>query len=119
MPKIRTDQQPKQVRRSWLPLTPGSCLPNDKTFYSLAGVTIFYDCVIFLLPIPILMHLQINNRRKMALIAMFVLGLFTTVCSILRLIQIITIAKTGNSTMLVLWGTIEMNVGVSLFLSCP
>lgn len=91
----------------------GTCLPNDKTFYTLAGVTIFYDCVIFLLPIPILMQLQINNRRKVALIGMFVLGLFTTICSIMRLIQIITIAKTGNSTMLVLWGTIEMNVGVS------
>lgn len=42
----------------------------------------------------------------------FLLGLFTTVCSIMRMVQIITIAKTGNSTMLVLWGTIEMNVGV-------
>jgi hypothetical protein len=59
------------------------------------------------------MQLQINNRRKAALIGMFVLGLFTTICSIMRMVQIITIAKTGNSTMLVLWGTIEMNVGVS------
>lgn len=42
----------------------------------------------------------------------FLLGLFTTICSIMRMVQIITIAKTGNSTMLVLWGTIEMNVGV-------
>lgn len=30
----------------------------------------------------------------------------------MRMIQIITIAKNGNSTMLVLWGTIEMNIGV-------
>lgn len=52
-------------------------------------------------------------RRKIALIGVFVLGLFTTVCSIMRLVQIRTISKNGNSTMLVLWGTIEMNVGVS------
>lgn len=45
---------------------------------------------------------------------MFVLGLFTTICSIMRLYQITIIARNGNSTMLVLWGTIEMNVGVSL-----
>lgn len=32
----------------------------------------------------------------------------------MRMVQIITIAKNGNSTMLVLWGTIEMNVGVRL-----
>jgi hypothetical protein len=89
-------------------------LPNDKTFYATASVSIFYDCVIFLLPIPILLQLQINTRRKAALIGMFVLGLFTTICSIMRMIQIITISKTGNSTQLVLWGTIEMNVGVSI-----
>lgn len=91
------------------------CLPNDTTFYALSGVTIFFDCVIFLLPIPVLLQLQINTRRKIALIGVFTLGIFTTVCSIMRMVQIITIAKTGNSTMLVLWGTIEMNVGVS----CP
>lgn len=74
----------------------------------------FLDLVIFLMPIPLLTRIQINLRRKIALIAIFMLGLFTTVCSIMRMIQIITISKTGNSTMLVLWGTIEMNVGVSL-----
>lgn len=42
----------------------------------------------------------------------FLLGAFTTVCSIMRMVQIITISKNGNSTMLVLWGVIELNVGV-------
>jgi len=79
----------------------------------MAAVTIFFDCIIFLLPIPILAQLQVNRRRKVGLIFVFLLGLFTTICSILRMVQIITIAQTGNSTMLVLWGTIEMNVGVS------
>ena len=45
----------------------------------------------------------------------FLLGAFTTVCSIMRMVQIITIAKNGNSTMLVLWGVIELNVGVRPF----
>ena len=110
--------QCKPIHKSWKPLTVGKCLPNDKTFYATASVSIFYDCIIFLLPIPILLQLQINTRRKVALIGMFVLGLFTTLCSILRMIQIITISKTGNSTQLVLWGTIEMNVGVSVQKEC-
>lgn len=101
------------IRKSWRPRTPGKCLPNDTTFYILAAITIFCDVVIFLMPIPLLMKLQINLRRKMGLIGIFALGLFTTVCSVMRMVQIITIAKNGNSTMLVLWGTIEMNVGVS------
>ncbi|KAL9630795.1 MAG: hypothetical protein Q9164_006234 [Protoblastenia rupestris] len=101
------------VQRSWRPRTPGSCLPNDATFYGLAAVTILFDVIIFLLPIPLLLHLNISKKKRFALVCVFLLGLLTTVCSILRMVQIITIARTGNSTMLVLWGVVELNVGVS------
>lgn len=103
------------VKKSWRPRTAGKCLPNDITFYVLAAISIICDLIIFFLPIPILLKLHINIRRKVALVAIFMLGLFTTVCSIMRMAQIGIIAKTGDSTMLVLWGTIEMNVGVSMF----
>jgi hypothetical protein len=102
-----------QVQKSWIPSTVGTCLRNDITFYTLAAVTILFDIIILLLPIPVLLDLQINTRRKMALLVVFTLGIFTTFCSIMRMVQIGQIAKDGNSTMLVLWGTIEMNVGVS------
>ena len=101
------------VRASWCPKVPRKCLPNDITFYVLAAISIFCDLIIFLMPIPLLARLQINTRRKVALITIFMLGLFTTICSIMRTVQISVIAKTQDSTMLVLWGTIEMNVGVS------
>ena len=101
------------VRRSWRPSTPGHCLPNDATFYGLAAVTIVFDVVIFLLPIPLLVKLNINVKKKIVLVCVFLLGLLTTVCSIMRMIQIIAIAETGDSTMLVVWGVIELNVGVS------
>ncbi|KAI9753036.1 MAG: hypothetical protein M1815_000135 [Lichina confinis] len=90
------------VRKSLRPETPGKCLPDDKTFYGLAAITIFFDVVIFLLPIPLLLRVQITTPRKVALIGLFVLGLFTTVCSVLRMIQIIIISKNGNSTMLII-----------------
>ncbi|KAL8946604.1 MAG: hypothetical protein Q9222_007024 [Ikaeria aurantiellina] len=102
------------VKRSWVPSTPGSCLPNDATFYGLAAVTIFFDVVIFFLPIPLLLKLNINPKKKLALVCVFLLGLLTTVCSIMRMVQIVAIARTGNSTMLVLWGVIELNVGIIL-----
>ena len=106
--------QCKPVQKSWLPMTQGTCLPNDITFYALAAVTILCDVVVFLTPIPLLLRLRINRRKKIALIGIFLLGLFTTACSVMRMVQIIQISKDGNSTGLVLWGTIEMNVGVSL-----
>lgn len=55
-----------------------------------------------------------DNRKKFGIMGVFLLGLFTTICSIMRMVQIRVIAYgDGNSTMLVLWGNIEMNIGVS------
>ncbi|KAH0613717.1 uncharacterized protein H6S33_005603 [Morchella sextelata] len=105
--------QCKPVQKSWAPATKGTCLPNDITFYVLAANTIFFDICVIILPIPVFLRTQIANRKKVALIGLFALFSFTTVCSVMRMVQIITIAKNGNSTMLVLWGTIEMNVGIT------
>lgn len=92
----------------------GDCLPVGPTFYGLAIFTIVCDVVIIFLPIPLLLRLSIKPAQKAGVVCLFLLGLFTTICSILRLTQIHRVAfGDGNSTMLVLWGTIEFNVGVS------
>ncbi|RFU26576.1 hypothetical protein B7463_g9767, partial [Scytalidium lignicola] len=103
------------VKKSWRPLTPGTCLPFGPTNYGLASTTIVFDVIIFFLPIPFLYALRMDNRRKYGIIGVFLLGLFTTICSIMRTVQIPVIAYgDGNSTMLVLWGNIEMNIGIIL-----
>ena len=91
-----------------------SC-PEDDIFYAISVLTILFDCVIFLLPIPLLSRIQtISRRRKMGLIGVFVLGLFTTICSVQRMLQIKSVTRNGDATGLVIWGTVEINVGVSL-----
>jgi hypothetical protein len=55
-----------------------------------------------------------NWRKRVSLIIVFLLGLFTVVCSVILMIQIRQVAKDGNNFTLVLWGTAEMNVGVSI-----
>jgi hypothetical protein len=83
-------------------------------FYGLAIYTIITDVTIIVLPIPLLLGLNIKTAQKAGVVCLFLLGLFTTICSIMRLTQIQRVAfGDGNSTMLVLWGTIEFNVGVS------
>ncbi|GJP98480.1 integral membrane protein [Aspergillus niger] len=104
------DCQP--VERAWNPNISGSCLPAGPTFYGLAIFTIICDITIIILPIPLLLQLNIKTAQKAGVVCLFLLGLFTTICSILRLTQIHRVAYgDGNSTMLVLWGTIEFNVG--------
>ncbi|KAJ3533957.1 hypothetical protein NM208_g7757 [Fusarium decemcellulare] len=78
-----------------------------------AVITIVADIVVAVLPIPVLWKLEVRMAKKISLIVIFGLGLFTTICSIMRYMQIgrIQDPNDGNSTTLVLWGTIEFNVG--------
>jgi hypothetical protein len=95
----------------------GKCLAAGPSFTGYAVVTIVADVVVAVLPIPVLAKLEIKLAKKIGLIGIFTLGIFTTICSVQRYRQIDRIQnpKDGNSTMLVLWGTIEFNVGVSNF----
>ncbi|KAG5973169.1 hypothetical protein E4U55_000637, partial [Claviceps digitariae] len=100
------------VEKSWKPWLPGTCLKPGPSFTGYAAVTIISDVIVAVLPIPVLLKLNVRLEKKLGLIAIFMLGLFTTLCSILRYLQIDRIQNgDGNSTMLVLWGTIEFNVG--------
>lgn len=83
------------------------------TVYIGSATAIFYDIIILILPIPMFLKLQMNNRKKVGLIGLFLLGIFTTLCSIMRLTQVKSIISGGDVTGLVLWATVEMNVGVS------
>ena len=103
-----------QVSKSWNPLEDGTCLPPGPSFTAYAILTIISDVVVALLPLPVLWKLEIRLGKKLGLIGIFTLGLFTTICSIMRYMQIGRVTGDGNSTMLVLWGTIEFNVGVSI-----
>ncbi|KAL3421351.1 integral membrane protein [Phlyctema vagabunda] len=102
------------IEKSWKPRIPGHCIPNVNSIYGLGAVSIFFDIVILCLPIPMVMKLKINNRKRIGLFGIFCLGIFTTVCSIMRLAQVKSILATGDQTGLVLWATVELNVGISL-----
>lgn len=100
------------VHKSWDPATPGTCLAAGPSFTAYAIVTIVSDVVVAIIPIPVLLQLKVNTGKKVGLIVIFLLGLFTTLCSVFRYLQINRIQYgDGNSTMLILWGVIEFNVG--------
>jgi len=105
----------RPVHKSWDPKTPGTCIASGPSFTAYAIVTIISDIIVAIIPIPVLVHLKVSTGKKVGLIVIFLLGLFTTLCSVFRYMQINRIEYgDGNSTMLILWGVIEFNVGV-----CP
>ncbi|GAM83513.1 hypothetical protein ANO11243_015010 [Dothideomycetidae sp. 11243] len=101
------------IKKYWTPALPGSCLPVPMVYYVPAAVTIIIDVMLFLLPIPLVMGLHMNPRRKWGLVAAFLLGLVTTICSIMRVIGSVNIPKKGDPQELIQWAIAEMNVGVS------
>ncbi|KAK6344400.1 hypothetical protein TWF696_008036 [Orbilia brochopaga] len=60
--------------RAWSPEFPQGCVNLSALYYSSASINIATDLVILLLPIPVLHRLQIDRRRKVALIAIFSVG---------------------------------------------
>lgn len=101
------------VQKSWKPLLPGTCLPDGASFTAYATLTIISDVLVTIIPLPVLMQVKVPRSKKFGLVGVFMLGLFTTVCSILRYTQINRVQfGDHDSTMLVLWGVIEFNTGV-------
>ncbi|KAL2166169.1 hypothetical protein VTG60DRAFT_3175 [Thermothelomyces hinnuleus] len=102
----------RPVHKSWDPFVEGKCLAPGPSFTAYAIVTIVSDVVVAIIPIPVLLKLKVHTAKKIGLIIIFLLGLFTTLCSIFRYQQINRIQNgDGNSTMLIVWGVVEFNVG--------
>ncbi|KAK6511776.1 hypothetical protein TWF481_000681 [Arthrobotrys musiformis] len=64
---------------------PRGCVNLPALYYSSASINIASDLIILLLPIPVLQKLQIDRRRKLALIAIFSVGFVAVAGSVARL----------------------------------
>lgn len=95
----------------------GHCINFQLGIYIGSGVNIALDLVVFFLPIPGLAKLQVKDkRRKIGVLFIFLVGLFVTVCSIIRLQYIAQIGQYSNATYhyneVGLWSGVEADVGV-------
>lgn len=63
------------VRRSWdVTVTEGDCINQASLYIATAVVNIVSDVVIFCLPLPIVVKLQVPRRQKIGLVLIFLLG---------------------------------------------
>jgi len=95
----------------------GTCINFRLGTYIGSGVNIFFDLVVFFLPVPRLLKLQVaDTRRKVGVVITFLVGLFVTICSIIRLKYLAQIGAYTNATYhyndIGLWSGVEADVGV-------
>lgn len=95
----------------------GQCNNIRLATYVGSAINICFDLVVFFLPVPKLMKLQVRDtRRKVGVVLTFLVGLFVTLCSIIRLKYLAQIGQYTNATYhyndIGLWSGLEGDVGV-------
>lgn len=62
------------VQKAWDPLVPGHCINIINVGVAIGYFNLITDCMILILPIPMLWSLQLALRMKLAVLAMFMTG---------------------------------------------
>ncbi|KAI1407041.1 hypothetical protein F5Y13DRAFT_142190 [Hypoxylon sp. FL1857] len=68
----------------WEQSTESKCIPNLTQWYINAAGNIATDIAIFVLPLPVLVHLHLPSAQRLVLIGIFCLGFFTCAISVVR-----------------------------------
>lgn len=100
----------------WDGETESKCLSINILGWSAAAINIALDLAVIVLPLPSLFGLSLSMRKRLQIIAMFAVGFFITVVSIIRLYSLIHFGDTQNLTQDYVetgyWSTIEVPVGI-------
>jgi len=78
----------------------------------MASLTIVFDVVVIATPIPLLANSRLPTRQKVVLIGLFTLGFFVTICQLFRIVTIKNLKNYIDSSMLIMWSMVELNLGV-------
>ncbi|KAL8679485.1 MAG: hypothetical protein Q9224_002180 [Gallowayella concinna] len=93
-----------------------TCGNRNAAYIGAGSLNIVTDLMVLMLPIPMVWNLQIPRRNKAILTAVFGMGLFVCIVSILRLISLLTVSYsdiTWTVTDPLLWSMLEPCVGVT------
>ncbi|USW51178.1 hypothetical protein Slin15195_G044970 [Septoria linicola] len=94
----------------------GSCFDLNAQVFALAGVNIAQDLMVCLLPLPKLFAMSLPLKKKLVVVCIFLVGLFVTICSVIRLQYLVTWGSTDNPTWyynsIALWSGIECTVAI-------
>ncbi|UNI24266.1 hypothetical protein JDV02_010029 [Purpureocillium takamizusanense] len=107
--------QCRPLIRAFDKTVPGTCINTAKFWYANAGFSIATDVIILLLPMPLVWKLEVPIAQKVALMAVFAIGVFVVITSCLRVTTLDILATTPDQTYdiaNVMWTIVEPNVAV-------
>ncbi|KAG8169289.1 hypothetical protein KVR01_000034 [Diaporthe batatas] len=100
----------------WNPSPTDKCISREGLWLAHSGINIVTDVIIFLIPVPTVLKLNMNSRQKIAVIGVFCVGIIVCLITMLRLNSIITIARTSDATFdnvaVAVWSNAEMTTAI-------
>ncbi|KAI3542584.1 integral membrane protein [Colletotrichum filicis] len=109
----------RPIAMQWNPTIPGGVCGDQITAFAAVGVVdVIVDLIIFILPIPMVLKLQVSSAHRIALIGIFGAGILTIIFGALRLASVFSVdfldfSFTSPNAMV--WSSAEM--GVALMVS--
>ncbi|KAK8089087.1 hypothetical protein PG997_004048 [Apiospora hydei] len=104
------------IAKQWDPsITSGHCIEAVPFYTTVAAMTIVLDVLVLLKhasPLPNLVCVQDPETQKAVLLGLFALGIFITIIQMFRIQTIKSLANYLDSAKLIMWSTIENNLGI-------
>ncbi|KAL2277185.1 hypothetical protein FJTKL_00189 [Diaporthe vaccinii] len=100
----------------WSPSPTDKCISRQGLWLTHSAINIVTDVIIFLIPVPTVLRLNMNMRQKIAVIGVFCVGIIVCLITMLRLDSIITVARTSNVTRdnvrVAVWSNAELTTAI-------
>ncbi|RYP41248.1 hypothetical protein DL769_011622 [Monosporascus sp. CRB-8-3] len=104
------------IQKAWDYSIPGTCFNRPALFFANAGLNIFQDFVIYILPSPMLWNVQLPVKQRIALIGVFVVGAFVCITGIIRVPTLWDAVSSEDATWdhfgAAVWSAVETNIGI-------
>ncbi|KKY25965.1 putative integral membrane protein [Diplodia seriata] len=102
------------VEKFWNPTIPGTCINYLAIWYLHCSMAIATDLAIVVIPLPTIVNMNLENKKKWSLAFTFALGGFGCVTSIIRLYYLRFLTRTPDPThynpIPALWSAVELAV---------
>ncbi|KAI8657306.1 hypothetical protein NCS57_01108600 [Fusarium keratoplasticum] len=99
-------------------VTEGSCVNRPAIYICTAVLGIASDLLLLVMPMPMIMRLQMPPRQKAGLVLLFGIGSATLVTSVVRLILLMPILTTTDTTWVISSAVVWIYVEANLLVIC-
>ncbi|KAI1050182.1 hypothetical protein LB506_001622 [Fusarium annulatum] len=107
------------IAMNWdVTITEGKCINRPGLYIATAITNIISDVILFILPLPMVLQLQMPFKQKVGLMGIFTIGSLTVITSIVRVSLLPGMLKSMDLTWVIAFPSIWIIVEANLIITC-